>query len=108
MASEPKYLQLNLLLECVLILVLVEDGFRVAGADILYARRHVLILVLVEDGFRVLIALSSMIHFLLVLILVLVEDGFRGYVSWQLDYKFQGEGLNPCSCGRWLQSSQNL
>ena len=36
-----------------------------------------------------------------VLILVLVEDGFRVYLP---HYFIQGDnGLNPCSCGRWLQ-----
>ena len=39
-----------------------------------------------------------------VLILVLVEDGFRGGTS-DLEW-LEPLRLNPCSCGRWLQSMQ--
>ena len=68
------------------------------------ADRRVLILVLVEDGFRE----SSGIYTkcaISVLILVLVEDGFRGLQNQQRSKSWGG--LNPCSCGRWLQSLQN-
>ena len=37
-----------------------------------------------------------------VLILVLVEDGFRDYDA--ILFEAMVDGLNPCSCGRWLQS----
>ena len=62
--------------------------------------QSVLILVLVEDGFRG-IGLCLMLLCGEVLILVLVEDGFRG--SWEVHMTSQ-LCLNPCSCGRWLQS----
>ena len=29
-------------------------------------------------------------------------------MSWQLDRKFKGEGLNPCSCGGWSQRYDHL
>ena len=62
----------------------------------------VLILVVVEDGLREIHRLDYR-NVNVVLILVVVEDGLRD-VSWQLDRKFKGEGLNPCCCGRWSQS----
>ena len=40
----------------------------------------------------------------IVLILVLVEDGLRAVRRCMYD-KVTGESLNPCSCGRWSQSS---
>ena len=44
----------------------------------------------------------SMSIIMQVLILVLVEDGLRDRVSLILQ---KGDGLNPCSCGGWSQSS---
>ena len=41
---------------------------------------------------------------LLVLILVLVEDGFRVLLNRWIHYLIVC--LNPCSCGRWLQSPE--
>ena len=61
----------------------------------------VLILVLVEDGFRASSRVCSS-QWWCVLILVLVEDGFRAIVLWQLQL-YSEKSLNPCSCGRWLQ-----
>ena len=55
-----------------------EDGFRDDGCDTVRADVHdVLILVLVEDGFRA-FSFSLFNPLATVLILVLVEDGFRG------------------------------
>ena len=64
---------------------------------------NVLILVLVEDGFRGKEDYFSRNHEEHVLILVLVEDGFRG--GKESCYPSYYSGLNPCSCGRWLQRS---
>ena len=87
----------------VLILVLVEDGFRVFVAYYnvgIFGK--VLILVLVEDGFRE-FEMTSFNKDFPVLILVLVEDGFRAeYTSSPMVTR--SSRLNPCSCGRWLQS----
>ena len=75
MASEAKLILMSLLDTTVLILVLVEDGFReLEGFRAKHADYCVLILVLVEDGFR---ALSC------------IREEHR-------------KCLNPCSCGRWL------
>ena len=91
----------------VLILVLVEDGFRAPRvAKQMDALLDVLILVLVEDGFRGGMVMMTSTEQMAVLILVLVEDGFRAgeeYVEGEANYS-----LNPCSCGRWLQRPFNF
>ena len=101
-----------------------EDGFRGGRSGWCTSAGIVLILVLVEDGFREpgnhlqvlregglnpcscgrwLQSELDVKEFTdTVLILVLVEDGFRGDQIFYYDFL---KGLNPCSCGRWLQSS---
>ena len=64
----------------------------------------VLILVLVEDGFRE-AQLEAFRAKHAVLILVLVEDGFRGSKNCSRTCQIRS-CLNPCSCGRWLQSPE--
>ena len=65
----------------------------------------VLILVLVEDGFRDLLSRGISDILKDVLILVLVEDGFRAQLFRNVHAPHNG--LNPCSYGRWLQSTQS-
>ena len=77
MASESWQLDYKFKGEEVLILVLVEDGFRGGKKFMPLSRDSVLILVLVEDGFRAFRVYELTNGEKTVLILVLVEDGFR-------------------------------
>ncbi len=62
----------------------------------------VLILVLVEDGLGAWV-MRMKIQEGLVLILVLVEDGLG---DAETNPKGMGDGLNPCSSGRWSRRLQ--
>ena len=78
----------------VLILVLVEDGFRAWQLDYKFKGKEVLILVLVEDGFRVGAAeLSAILRGVLILVLLDVPLGLSNKVSTSKDKQDMS-----CSC----------